>query len=137
MALAVGMVSSSSRQANDISALDPSLSTRPGRFDRVVYLGLPDQTLRLSYLQRLSVSDDVTANDLSGIAQEAEGFSFAQLTEVHVAAGNAAFVRSSGEDRIRREDLRAAVNLVRGEAEQVKAAGRRRAGFGRRGGIPT
>jgi ATP-dependent 26S proteasome regulatory subunit len=75
--------------ANDPSSLDPAILRRPGRFDRVVCFPNPSADLRLKYLQRLNAR--LEAEQLSDFIRESEGMSFAQLREVYILAGQAAF----------------------------------------------
>src|SRR5262249_43003327 len=55
--------------ANDVGSLDPALTQRPGRFDRVIYLGPPDMALRLEYLRRLKVAKGFSDDELRAVAE--------------------------------------------------------------------
>jgi ATP-dependent 26S proteasome regulatory subunit len=77
--------------ANEPAILDPAILRRPGRFDRVVHFPNPDSSLRQQYLQQLNPG--LPARHLTLSVEESDGFSFAQLREVHVIAGQRAFER--------------------------------------------
>jgi len=115
--------------ANDVSALDPALSQRPGRFDRVVSVGPPDMAMRLDYLKRLKVAPELSETELALLAEASDGFSFAHLAAMHFVAAQAAFVRPEGDDRVQYVDLESATRQVRNDMEQVKRAGDLNAGF--------
>jgi ATP-dependent Zn protease len=72
--------------ANDVSALDPALSQRPGRFDRVVSVGPPDMAMRLDYLKRLKVAPELSETELALLAEASDGFSFAHLAAMRRGA---------------------------------------------------
>jgi ATPase family associated with various cellular activities (AAA) len=75
--------------ANEPTILDPAILRRPGRFDRVVYFPNPDLELRTIYFRRMNPA--TSAKSLDKIATESEGFSFAQLRESYIMAGQHAF----------------------------------------------
>ena len=88
--------------ANDPTVLDPAILRRPGRFDRVVAVPAPDRQLRLQYFRKFNphLSHDV----LYHAAENADGFSFAQLKEAYILAGQSAFERNApitGDDLLR------------------------------------
>lgn len=65
--------------------LDPAL-LRPGRFDRIVYVGPPDEEARhkilMVHIKRVKVSDAVKANDyqyIRELARRTEGYTGADL----------------------------------------------------------
>jgi hypothetical protein len=101
--------------ANEPTALDPAILRRPGRFDRVVLLSNPNAQLRLQYLRKLNClfaeSDLETAIDL------ADGFSFAQMREVYILAGQRAFDRQA---EIEPDDILNAVRTLRRGSAEVK-----------------
>ncbi|XP_054285014.1 ribosome biogenesis protein SPATA5L1-like [Macrosteles quadrilineatus] len=72
---------------NRPDVLDPAL-TRPGRFDRIVYVGPPDVNQRLEILQiltkRTPLANDV---DLSVMAEKTDLFSGADLAQLCKEAG--------------------------------------------------
>ena len=102
--------------ANDPTALDPAILRRPGRFDRVVPFRPPAASLRHEYLRRLSARS-LDEETLARAASEADGFSFAQLREGYILAGQLAFGREGEE--IRPEDLLEGIRIVRVEAQTV------------------
>jgi AAA+ superfamily predicted ATPase len=94
--------------ANEPTILDPAILRRPGRFDRVIHFPNPSTELRQRYLQQLNPS--LPARHLKLSVEDSEGFSFAQLREVHVIAGQRAFERK-GE--IGEGDLLLAIHALR------------------------
>ena len=108
--------------ANEPTALDPAILRRPGRFDRVVLFPNPTAELRLQYLRRLNSqfgeSELRTAIDIS------DGFSFAQMREVYILAGQRAFDRRA---EIEPGDILSAAQALRlgfsGVKERQGAAG--------------
>jgi SpoVK/Ycf46/Vps4 family AAA+-type ATPase len=76
--------------ANEPSVLDPAILKRPGRFDRVVLFPNPTPDLRLKYFSRIDAC--FTGEALQTLVAETEGMSFAQLREVHIMAGQEAFL---------------------------------------------
>jgi chaperone BCS1 len=79
--------------ANEPTILDPAFLRRPGRFDRVVHFPNPDMDLREKYFRRMA--DKPEASNVERAVAESEGFSFAQLREAYVLAGQHAFTKSS------------------------------------------
>lgn len=104
--------------ANDPSTLDAAILKRPGRFDRVVGFQLPDRELCVDYLHRLT-RGRLGMDELRSAAPEADGFSFAQLRESYIMAGQIAFdLRAS----LRIEHLRTGLETVRRQVARVKFA---------------
>lgn len=85
---------------NRPEAMDPAL-LRPGRFDKVLYVGPPDQPAREAvfrvHLRGLSVSTDV---DISKLARLAEGYSGAEIEAVVTQAGQAVIDRCDEDESI-------------------------------------
>lgn len=102
--------------ANDPTALDPAILRRPGRFDRVVPFRPPAVSLRQEYFRRLSTGT-FGEETLARAASETDGFSFAQLREGYILAGQLAF-RREGEE-VRPEDLLEGIRMIRVEAQTV------------------
>ena len=97
---------------NRVDMLDPAL-LRPGRFDRVIEVPLPDSPSRLEILRihsRRMNLDDVRMDQL---AEMTEGFSGAELQAVCREAGMIAVRRKARV--VTHEDLLAAVAKVRAE----------------------
>jgi ATP-dependent 26S proteasome regulatory subunit len=99
--------------ANDPTALDPAILRRPGRFDRVLACRPPTAELRLAYLRRL----DAPGEGLEKIAADMDGFSYAQVRETFILAGQLAFGTHQGD--ISERHLMQALALVRGESWTV------------------
>ena len=76
--------------ANDPSKLDPAILSRPGRFDRVVELKRPSAELRATYIQTF-LREACGQADLEQMVATSAGFSFAQLRECYILAGQFAF----------------------------------------------
>lgn len=95
---------------NRVDLLDPAL-LRPGRFDRVVKVDLPDKHGRLHilgiHMKNKPAAPDV---DLEAIAQETFGFSGAHLESLVNEAAILAF--RAGKDAIGMQELREAVEKV-------------------------
>ena len=101
--------------ANDPTQLTKSLLKRPGRFDRVALFSTPSVELRRQYLMRLSGGnfDEGGATDA---ALALERFSFAQIREAYILAGQFAFDR--GND-LTVNDLEKAANQLRREVNRM------------------
>jgi hypothetical protein len=110
--------------ANEPTALDPAILRRPGRFDRVVLFPNPTSELRLLYLRRLS--SQLMESELQAAIDLSEGFSFAQLREAYILAGQMAYER---ESEIEPDDILSAVQTLRNGYAMVKQR-RDAAGFG-------
>ena len=111
--------------ANDPTMLDPAILRRPGRFDRVVCFPVPSPDLRLAFLRKLD--PHLTETALRRAVTESEGFSFAQLREAYILAGQYAF--DTGGD-IGQLELLAGVSGIRATM-RISAPGRK-LGFGAR-----
>ena len=96
---------------NRIDLLDPAI-LRPGRFDRIIEVPLPDREGRLEilkiHIRKVKTSGNI---DLVRIAEMTEGFSGADLRAVVVEAGYYAIRR--GRRAISMEDLVEAVIKVK------------------------
>ncbi|WP_159888314.1 AAA family ATPase [Paenibacillus puerhi] len=66
--------------------IDPALMNRAGRFDRAYEITLPDEELRLVYLQRKRFGRLIGEEALPEAAFLTEQFTFAQLNELYVSA---------------------------------------------------
>jgi ATP-dependent 26S proteasome regulatory subunit len=75
--------------ANEPTALDPAILRRPGRFDRVVLFSNPSPELRHAYF--VNLNPDLAEEHLESAVSCSEGFSFAQLREAYIMAGQYAF----------------------------------------------
>jgi len=96
--------------ANHPKRLDPAILRRPGRFDRVVPFHPPSLPFRVEYFRKLAVAiSDEKA--IEAAAQHSEGFSYAQLREAYILAGQIAFQRDNEE--IRGADLLEGVTGVK------------------------
>ena len=101
--------------ANEPTALDPAILRRPGRFDRVVLFPNPTWELRLRYLHRLNAQ--LRESDLQAAIDLSDGFSFAQLREAYILAGQMAYER---EGEIEPDDILSAVEVLRSGYALVK-----------------
>lgn len=102
--------------ANDTTALDPAILRRPGRFDRTVPFRPPTADLRREYLRRLS-GGSFDGQTLTRAVNESDGFSFAQLREGYILAGQFSFGR--GDTALRADDLLEGIRVVRIDAQMV------------------
>jgi ATP-dependent 26S proteasome regulatory subunit len=91
-------VSSSLPLPTNLQILDPAILRRPGRFDRVVHFPNLTAELRLEYSRR--INGVIGSDRLQPPVEESLGFSFAQLRESYIIAGQFAFERGDaiGED---------------------------------------
>jgi predicted AAA+ superfamily ATPase len=75
---------------NHPERLDPAIMARPSRFDRKYHFGLPAEDERLAYLElwraRLDDAMRPSAETVAALAKGTEGFSFAYVKELMVAA---------------------------------------------------
>jgi len=94
--------------ANEPALLDPALLRRPGRFDRVIHFPNPSQELREQFYSRYEIK--LAPDQISRIAQDAQGFSFAQLRESVVLAAQRALER---KEEISEGDLLVGVEALR------------------------
>jgi len=108
--------------ANSLNGFPPPLR-RPGRFDRIIALTLPNLTLRRSYLYRLSGSI-LTEEDCNEVAAASGGLSCAHLRECWIRTGSKA--ASEGVE-ITRRTLLSTIQLVRREMKSVNQAATGRA----------
>lgn len=63
----------------------PPRLLRPGRFDKLVEVGMPPIEGRLAYLHN-KLDDIITTEEIQDIAERTEGFSFGHLRELVIAA---------------------------------------------------
>ncbi|KAG8371640.1 hypothetical protein BUALT_Bualt13G0109200 [Buddleja alternifolia] len=85
---------------NRPDTLDPALR-RPGRFDREIVIGVPDESARVEILSTLTNKLRVEgAFDLVKIARSTAGFVGADLVELANKAGNLAMKRIIGKRRL-------------------------------------
>jgi hypothetical protein len=109
--------------ANEPTILDPAILRRPGRFDRVVHFPNPSSALRREYFCRMY--GKFAAADIDSVISNSEGFSFAQLREAYIMAGQLAF---EGNREIFVKDLSSGVRSLR-ETSQLSTRRSSRAGF--------
>ncbi len=108
--------------ANNPTALDPAILGRPGRFDRIVEFPVPDSQLRSTYVRKFI--PNLAEEDVRHFVDCSEGFSFAQLREVYILAGQHAY---DEKREIASRDLTQAIDSLRkgtaGATEPRRAAG--------------
>ncbi|WP_462272591.1 proteasome-activating nucleotidase [Methanohalophilus sp.] len=106
---------------NRIDLLDPAL-LRPGRFDRVIEIPIPDEKAREDILKihtrHMNLADDV---DMTKLARMADGLSGADLKIIVKEAGM--FVLRRRGEQITMKDMTEAFNKVTTEEEQNIASG--------------
>ena len=104
---------------NRIDMLDPAL-LRPGRFDRVIQIPLPDHGARLEILKihtaKMSLAENVDLPELAELAGKTTG---AELQAICREAGMMAVRRDAVA--VDREDFLAAIRKVKREAPAVPA----------------
>jgi len=98
---------------NRIDILDPAI-LRPGRFDRIIHIPLPDRKARKEifrvHTRRLNIKEEV---DLDALAEATEGASGADIKAICTEAGYIAI--RAGRDYIVMQDLLEAIKKVMGE----------------------
>ncbi|MCC6010083.1 MAG: proteasome-activating nucleotidase [Fervidicoccaceae archaeon] len=96
---------------NRIDILDPAI-LRPGRFDRIIYVPLPDEKGRyeifMIHTRKMNLAKDVS---LSQLAKITEGFSGADIKAVCVEAGYNAI--RNGRDAVTMKDFLDAVEKIK------------------------
>jgi transitional endoplasmic reticulum ATPase len=98
--------------------LDPAL-LRGGRLSRTIVLGLPDQAARLELLRMQTARMPTVGVDLQRVAQDAEGFSPADLKALAQEAALSAMARATGQDAapaVLQEDFTEALARLGGRA---------------------
>ncbi len=106
---------------NRIDILDPAV-LRPGRFDRLIEMPLPDENSRKD-ISEIHTRDMPLAREVTTgwIASRTEGLSGAHIRAICTEAGMFA-IRRDGKS-INRTDFEQAIDKVRGEQEQLTALG--------------
>jgi hypothetical protein len=94
--------------ANEPAILDPAILRRPGRFDRVVHFPNPSSDLRQEYFRRMNPT--FSSPGLKELAVKSGGFSFAQLREDYIMAGQRAF---EAKDEISQGDVLSGITSLR------------------------
>ncbi|WP_375395971.1 CDC48 family AAA ATPase [uncultured Sphingomonas sp.] len=98
---------------NRPNLVDPAL-LRPGRFDELVYVGVPDEPGRRRILsiqtEKMPLADDV---DLDVVAHRTDRFTGADLGDVVRRAGLVALRRSIASDRVTMADFETALGESR------------------------
>jgi cell division protease FtsH len=92
--------------ANNPEVLDTAILRRPGRFDRVVEFPNPAADLRQKYLARKLCT--LAIDDMQACVDRTDGFSFAQLQESYILAGQLAYDENrdvTGSDLIRAAEM--------------------------------
>jgi transitional endoplasmic reticulum ATPase len=88
---------------------------RPGRFDRIFYVGLPDKNAReqIIKLQLRNRAHQIEESDIIEIAEKLEGYSGADIENIIEEAAFKAFNRrESGVARITKEDIVEAIKEI-------------------------
>jgi len=110
--------------ANDPERLDPAILNRPGRFDRVVEFRNPSAEVRAGYFQKIGGLD---ASAAAEIVESTGGFSFAQLRETYILAGQFAYEE---EREIETCDLLQAASAMRSQSCKARGGLGAKVGFG-------
>lgn len=96
---------------NRIDILDPAI-LRPGRFDRIIEVPLPDKKGRAEifavHIRKMSTDRDV---DIDKLAELSDGFVGAEIKATCVEAGY--FAIREGRDRVRMEDFLRAIEKIK------------------------
>jgi ATP-dependent 26S proteasome regulatory subunit len=110
--------------ANNPERLDPAILNRPGRFDRVIEFRDPSAEVRAGYFQKIGGLD---TNSAAEIVESTDGFSFAQLREIYILAGQFAFEE---EREIESFDLLQAAAAMRSQSCRARGGLGAKVGFG-------
>ena len=113
---------------NHSNKIDPAIADRPGRFDRIVEVGLPDKEQRYhilhQHLKPINTAPTVNREAIERLAKSSDGLTGAWLREVVQSA----LIASLSDDRelITKEDLTASLKDIlkrRGMAYRVTPYG--------------
>jgi len=111
--------------------IDPALTSRPSRFDRVWIIGPPDYECRYEYLKKC-FNGSLSESFASELAQATEGFSMAYLKELYVSASIRAI--QENKDRPDENDIEDVFDLLasqlKGAERQFISLTRKKIGFG-------
>ena len=94
--------------------LDDAL-LRPGRFDRVIEIPLPDEAGRKTILGIHLGKMSITRVNIAKIVEQTEGFSGAELKATTVESGMIAI--RDGRSKVKQEDLQLAVERIKKKRE--------------------
>ena len=92
---------------NKPQMIDPAF-LRPGRFDKIFYIGLPDKNARkdIIKLQLRNRAHQIEDSDIEEIAEKLEGYSGADIENIFEESAFKAFSRrESGAARITKDDI--------------------------------
>jgi transitional endoplasmic reticulum ATPase len=118
---------------NKPQMIDPAF-LRPGRFDRIFYIGLPDKNARkdIIKLQLRSRAHQIEEGDIIEIAEKLEGYSGADIENIVEEAAFKAFNRrESGIPAITKDDIDEVIgktpkSVTDDEVQQLKEWGKER-----------
>ena len=116
--------------------VDPALR-RPGRFDRVIFVGLPDSEARAEIARFHLRERPVAGIDLKSIAARTDGFTGADLAHICDTATQLAMADSARSGQVRpisMDDINAAMDQIRPSAGQWFDVARNVVEFGNRDG---
>jgi AAA family ATPase len=110
---------------NRPQTLDPAL-LRPGRFDKIIYVGPPDRAAREAIFRQGTSRSRLQDGDIAALADATDGYSGAEIKAICVMAGTAALRRAgvgklggtaaldAGEDQgVTVDDLKKAITWQR------------------------
>jgi ATP-dependent 26S proteasome regulatory subunit len=113
---------------NHSNKIDPAIADRPGRFDRIVEVGLPDKEQRFhilhQHLKSMDAAPTVNREAIERLAKTSDGLTGAWLREVIQSALIASI--SADRDLITKEDLTASLKDIlkrRGMAYRITPYG--------------
>ena len=99
---------------NHSGSIDPAIADRPGRFDRVIEVGLPSQEQRKRILERkikgMKTSKSITKKVINSIANRSKGLSGAWVIEIIQFAQVLALSRD--DELMTAEDLESSLDDV-------------------------
>jgi SpoVK/Ycf46/Vps4 family AAA+-type ATPase len=109
--------------ANESSQLDPAIINRPGRFDRVIEFQNPGPAVRAKYFQKIG---GLAEEESTTMIDPTNGFSFAQMKETYILAGQLAFEE---ERDITIFDLQQATAVMRDQSMNARSVRGAKPGF--------
>ena len=105
---------------NRVDLLDPAI-LRPGRFDRIIHVPLPDEKRRLDILRVITRKMKLGDVDLEEIARKTEGFSGAMLKHLCTEAGLRA--ARKGKKTVDMEEFLEVLGEMRGKKPEDRMFG--------------
>ncbi len=113
---------------NKIGVLDNAIKDRPGRFDRILHFGVPDETISKHMLQLFSKKFDTTEVDFDQVVQKLKDrkYTGAHYKEIVITACMRAVTKGNDEIKLSTQNLLDAAEVLHKSSSVVR---KRKAGF--------